>query len=288
VSNDVGGNIVITESSDVISTGEFIERSVFIDEFSDAVIFSLNWPGSDLDLTLRKPNGTVIDPSLAAVNFNIEYVERSNYEFYRVRSPMDGEWDLIVEAVNVACSEPFTVQITSEGKEVIFTASAQEPQITYPDSIAIRASVIAGDRVANAEVTGIVNRPDGSSVDLTLHDDGLEIHGDTHADDGTYSNFFSGYTINGIYTFDLVVNNQEGVEAVWPFAEPPPEGWTPGSIAPFRREASVLVIVSGVPEVPEEVSFNVWIVIGPAIGALLLSLVIYYMARRRTGVQRAT
>ena len=229
----------------IISFGHIV-KSVFIDRFTGEVKFYLKWGGSDLDLTLKRPDGVVIDPEAAQADPNMEYVESDTYEYYVIKEPMTGEWEAIIDAIDVTGEESFTLDVLGESPEVSFNVYTDKAQYTYPESILIRAEVVAVDHVANAEVTGTVETPDGTTASTTLYDDGLESHGDEFSNDGIYSNYFAEYTENGTYTFNMVVENTEGVQANP--SEVPPEGWTPQPISPFTREASVSVTVSGVIE----------------------------------------
>jgi len=233
-------NMIATEEG-IIATSSQIIKKVFIDGFNDQVKFTLEWMGSDLDLTLKRPDGTIIDPPEAQTDPDIEYVESDTYEFYLIQDPMAGEWEAIIDAVDVMGEEPFTLTVIGNSPGVSFDVYTDKDQYTYPENILVQSDVVAVDYVAGAEVTGTVERPDGSTVDITLFDNGLESHGDETSDDGIYSNYFSEYTEDGIYTFDMTVENIDGVQALPD--EPPAE-----PIDPFMREASISVTVSGIPQ----------------------------------------
>jgi len=240
------GNL-IRSIGEVISSPMQITKYIHVDTYTDEATFKLSWESGDLDLTLKRPDGSEVDPAAAQSNSNIEYVEREDYEFYRIQEPMAGDWQLIVDAVDVSGEETFTLNVSGKSPEVNFDIFTDKDSYTYPEEIKIGAWVTTTYPVANAEVTGTVERPDGSTVDITLFDDGLESHGDSTADDGFYSNYFDEYTEDGLYTFNMVVENTEGVPASGE-SEVPPEGWTPEPIDPFTREASVSVTVSEIPE----------------------------------------
>lgn len=239
-----------------ISASEQIIKSIYVDTYNNEAYFEISWEDGDLDLTLQGPDGSVVDPAAAQSNSNIEFIEGEDYEFYSIKNPMAGDWQLIVDAVDVSGEETFTLDVSSESEEVEFDVSTDKESYTYPEEIKIEAGVMAIYPVANAEVTGTVERPDGSTVDITLFDDGLESHGDGAADDGFYSNYFDEYTEDGLYTFNIIVENEEGVPASGE-SEVPPEGWTSQPIYPFVREASVSVTVSEIPqESPTELAFE--------------------------------
>jgi len=244
ISAEMRGSAALRTIKDFITPSSQTVENVFVDSFSKEATFFLEWEGSDLDLTLIRPNGTVINRETAQTDPNIKYVERDTYEFYCINEPMAGEWQLIIDAIDVSSEEPFTIQVLGEAMGVLFEVCTDKVSYVYPENILIQSHVIAIDYVANAEVTGTVEIPDGSIVDITLFDDGLASHGDEFPNDGVYSNFFSEYTEDGVYTFNMVVDNKGGIQAF--LGEIPPEGWAPTPIDPFTRESSVSVSVSGV------------------------------------------
>ena len=65
--------------------------NMFVDEFAEEVTFVLSWGGSDLDLTLVAPDGTIVDPAFAAANpTTMEFRSAGTHEFYRIQQPQSG------------------------------------------------------------------------------------------------------------------------------------------------------------------------------------------------------
>src|SRR4030042_616888 len=106
-----------------ISVGGIIDLSsvsiikIFTDCESPEITIMLKWGGSDLDLTLKSPDGTVIDPELARLDPNIDYVETETYEFYRIFEPESGQWEAIINAVDVEGEEPYTLEVFGKASE---------------------------------------------------------------------------------------------------------------------------------------------------------------------------
>lgn len=118
----------------------------------------------------------------------------------------------------------------------------------------IEASPVAPMSVVGAIIQGTVTKPDGSSISITLYDDGAATHGDVFANDGVYANFFSSYNLNGVYAFELIATNSEGFlytgEELFAFPELgiiPPEGASSVPAPVFTRTTGFSVIVSNVP-----------------------------------------
>ena len=95
-----------------------IIKSIVIDGYNPEVTFMLKWPGSDLDLTLKGADGTVIDPELALSDPNIDYIETDTYEFYRIFEPASGQWEAVIEAVDVEGEEPYTLEVFGKASEI--------------------------------------------------------------------------------------------------------------------------------------------------------------------------
>jgi len=230
-----------------IDPSEQVEESVYIDSFTDLVLFFLGWGSeSDLDLTLVRPDGTIVDPKVAKDDSNIRYVEEETYELYEVKEPMVGDWQVIIDAVDVSGEEYFNLLVSAKANDVSFHAYTDKESYTYPEKILIKANVNVEYPVAGAEVTGTVSRPDGSETNIILYDDGLLLHGDEDPDDGEYSNYFSEYSEDGEYVFDMKVVNKEGMQS-FATVELTTEDLHPQPVDPFIREASVSVTVTGIP-----------------------------------------
>jgi|GEM_PF-3030801 len=252
LSTEVKDGGLILKDRSLIAQGERVVITIPVDNTDEGVAFEATWGGSDLDLTLVKPDGSIVDSTVAAAEPDIEYVTASSYEFYRVRSPEEGEWTMVIDGVDVSGQIPFTAQAPVKNRMIAFNVGTDEGQYEYPEEVLVQAEVLYEVPLAGVEVFGEVIRPDESSVPIALFDDGLTIHGDKFADDGLYSNFFSSYNEDGSYSIELVALNAgggkivDGGEPLRPDSlggeevDPPP---VPG---PFRRWASAAVVVSDV------------------------------------------
>ncbi|KPJ49707.1 hypothetical protein AMJ40_04965, partial [candidate division TA06 bacterium DG_26] len=171
------GGLVLNEQL-LIAQEQRIERGVNVTNTDEGVAFEIAWEGSDLDLTLRRPDGSIIDPSVAASDPDIEYVSSSHYELYRVASPEEGDWTLITYGVDVSGQTPFTAQVLARNRTISFDIDTDNDEYQYPEEIVVQAQVLFDMPVTGVEVYGTVGRPDGSSVPIVLYDDGLALHGD--------------------------------------------------------------------------------------------------------------
>jgi uncharacterized protein YegL len=232
--NDIAARVAqaqtVSSVSGLIAQGETKQISVDIDSSIAQATFSISWVGSDLDLTLLRPDGMLIDPNVAAVDPNIEYIEEARYEIYRIYNPMPGTWQMIITAIDVPSQgESFLAQVTGI-TSVTLTLTTDKDSYTYPEPIKIMVTLEdTGVPLTGAGVKAIVIRPDASQISIILFDDGLDIHGDTFANDGIYTNYFRQFNEDGSYTIKASATGKTLLGEN------------------FSRESQKTVLVSGVP-----------------------------------------
>jgi len=200
IAGQLTGQQTILSQSNKITQGATDEIKSWIDSTIQKIIFMLGWSGSDLDLTLVRPDGTVIDQAVATTDPSITFRSGTAFESYEITSPMPGEWKLRVKGVDVPQEgEDYTAMVMGIAGltlEAYFDKDYYIPN----ESITILASLLEdGSPVANAAVKVEISRPDRSTATLTLFDDGL--HGDGSAADGIYGNLYTETSMKGSYTF---------------------------------------------------------------------------------------
>ncbi|MBS7606008.1 MAG: VWA domain-containing protein [Candidatus Bathyarchaeia archaeon] len=199
------GEATITFMEGTIKQNEIIKESSIIDSSVTQATFSVSWIGSDLDLTLIRPDGILIDPNVAAFDPNIEYIEGKTYEIYKVNNPMPGNWTTIITGIYVHDSADFIMKVTAKSDVTIKIQTDKDIYI-FPEIVKIRAiPQDLGSPILGANTSAIITRPDGTTVNIILHDDGLIGHGDDKAENGIYTNFFTKYKGDGIYTIRIKV-----------------------------------------------------------------------------------
>lgn len=204
---EIAGEDIIKIEKGKIKLEKKIIKKAFVDASVSGVTFSISWVGSDLDLTLIQPNGEVIDR--ATTNPDIEFVEGTTYEFYRIDGPMQGEWTMEIfgkEGISPE-GEDFTLTISGQNA-MLFNAQLNKPEYSQGDKMVITASI--EDQVVDssdpqlilgADVEVEVTNPNQQVFTFKLYDNG--IGEDEEAGDGIYTNFFSETFIEGSYTFKL-------------------------------------------------------------------------------------
>jgi hypothetical protein len=171
-----------------------------------------------------------------------------NSAIFEVSSPEAGEWRMVVSGGAVVNGN-VEVLAFSEHDGVQLNVNIANPSLIFPDAVHVRATpLFEGEAIVGATVAGTVLRPDGSRIPIVLHDDGSGRNGDAITDDGIYSAFFSNYSEDGTYTFDLSVVNVSGTTYA---GEDLFRGLAPSNEAPappFTRVASATAVISGIPE----------------------------------------
>ncbi|MBD3339022.1 MAG: VWA domain-containing protein, partial [Candidatus Lokiarchaeota archaeon] len=203
----------------------------FIDALTRTITFSVTFEGSDVDLELRTPGGTTIDPAKAASDPSITYTEGATYDFYTISSPEPGQWTLIIKGVDVPSAEDYSALVFGASNLKMNTSFGSD---TYyaGDKILVKADLKEnGQPITGANVSADIQGPSTSysarqkltaehsnelnnvnsinsdqnlmrTLDaMNLYDDGR--HGDGSANDGIYANYYQNTTIDGSYNFTI-------------------------------------------------------------------------------------
>ena len=219
----------ISSASGSVGQGETSQQTIDIDSTVSQATFAVSWGGSDLDLTLHRPDSEVIDPSVAELDPDIEYIEEVRYEIYRIQKPMAGTWTMVITGVNVPGVELYVSKVTAFSS-ITLALSTEKDSYVYPEPVGIFAQLLdTGRPLTGATMRTIVTRPDGTTITLVLFDDGEPSHGDTIPGDAVYSNYFSQFDEDGAYNIKVVASGMSFIGES------------------FRREDQKTVLVSGVP-----------------------------------------
>jgi parallel beta-helix repeat protein len=220
----------IMSERETVEQDEINEREVMIDSTVLEASFSVDWTVGDLDLTLKRPDNSLIDPAVAEMDPTIRYAGAATYEIYNLKSPMPGTWTIIVTGMDVSPEgESYNIQVTAQ-TTVTLTLATDKSSYIYPEPAKIMATLEdTGSPSTGADVEVIVKRPDESQISITLFDDGSDAHGDIIVNDGVYTNYFTQYSEDGSYTLKAIAVGTTLVEE------------------DFSREAQETILVSGVP-----------------------------------------
>jgi hypothetical protein len=213
IASEMGGGESLKSVERTIQQGETTQEPVVIDSSVSSATFLIAWGGSDLDLVLIRPDGGIVDPSVAAVDPDIGFVTEATYEFYEVNAPMPGEWIMRTTGVETAPGgESYTASV-SVSSAMIFSFELDKQVYLPLDTIKLVTTledplmdIPDPQPILGADVTATANDPYGNVYSIILYDDGF--HEDNSANDGVYGNTFSNTTQTGSYSFRVDVSGE--------------------------------------------------------------------------------
>jgi len=186
--------------NDTISPGENKIYNISINSTGVKADFRVCWEDGDLALVLYTPNGTLINTSTAMNNSDIDYFENTTYKFrhYAVQNPESGNWTTEITAINVSSSgENYTALVYLE-TSLILDISVDGYLFDPNEYINISASLTNNSTpVTGASVSAKISKPDNTTENITLYNDGL--HNDNQTNDGIYANTYANTSSWGIY-----------------------------------------------------------------------------------------
>lgn len=92
----------LTSRSVKLYPGQSTQLDTYIDSSVKSASFGVTWPGSDINLTLIAPDGSLITPELAQDDPNITYTRGETYTIYTIKNPIPGKWTMNITAVDVS------------------------------------------------------------------------------------------------------------------------------------------------------------------------------------------
>lgn len=164
----------------------------------------------DNSFTVTGPQGTTIP---AEVRLTVE--DENNATVVLVLpKPEPGSYRLSFASERARAGTAISVLVLVQSNTLHLIAGTNLPEgvATFPEATVIQASLLSENGTASGlPVTALVTRPDGSTVEITLFDDGSTIHGDDIPGDGVYSNRFQNYNEDGNYSVSILCDNSAGV-----------------------------------------------------------------------------
>ncbi len=199
---------------DVIKTGEVQTKIITVDAATRGALQIL-WGEGDLDLVVIDPNGKRIDQTEAGINpdisfYSYEQINGLRYEGYLINNPVAGDWQFEVNGVTVpsADGEGYGAVAFLENSAVELAFSTDADFYRNSGQVLFQATLTEnGAALTNATVSANVRKPDGTSEEITLFDDGT--NGDDIAGDGVYKYIYSNTQSGGIYNIVVHANRQQ-------------------------------------------------------------------------------
>ena len=193
-------------------------------EGSDRLVLSVFGVAKQITVSLRAPDGRLIDPNTD--DSNVQYMQMSAdvmpLTTYAISNPIAGTWTVIVAATDqTPVTGTIVVVMGSLNSDLRFTIPEPTMNARVNTPLYVIAKLENGSTpVINANVQAELRLPGGIVAPVTLRDDGQ--HGDGASGDGVY-----GYTVNpqisGVYSAMItvsVINQGSTVDrsAVWAVA----------------------------------------------------------------------
>ncbi|MBN9120743.1 MAG: VWA domain-containing protein, partial [Planctomycetes bacterium] len=213
-----------------------------VDDTAGGLTVGVTWPGSDMDLAVIAPDGTVYTHANPGAG---RFTVGATAEFFRLPDAAPGTWQAVVNAVDVnPDGEPFEAfaRVATPLTAEILTPTQT---LNAGDTLPIRVRVSNGPPVLGATASAALIPPDPTSappLNVPLFDDGT--HGDETANDGVYSNeAVVGAVGGGVYTLQVAVNGPGFVRA--PSQQLLVTGGAPANDAPSVSAVGDQVSVGG-------------------------------------------
>ena len=176
-------------------------HSVIVDPQTGRAVFMIDWSGSDVDLSLVAPDGSVIDHAAAAADPNISLSVGDTYEIYSIVSPQAGQWEMVGDGVDIPAGGEDVNFYGMLQSSIQMAIATDDVTYTTHDVVHIEAALTDPSPILGASVIATIEAPEGAgftSEQVTLYDDGQ--HGDGPAADGVYGNYFDQILWEGSYT----------------------------------------------------------------------------------------
>ena len=164
----------------------------------------------DLQIKALNPNGIEIEVSNPSCSNYEGKNTICNFFIDLTKYGMSGVWKTVLSSKSCKKYEHIKLDLGAVSeKNIPCTLSAINltgPSVQYPAPILISAILSKDLPIAGADVTGVLEFPDGTTTHLFFRDDGLPP--DHIANDGNYAAILTEYKLNGTYKIGVKANNR--------------------------------------------------------------------------------
>jgi hypothetical protein len=109
----VSGSSVVVNTSFNLQQGQTRALNATIGADQNTANFASGWQGSEVDMTLKAPDGRLITPAVAANDPDIYHSKGATHELYRINYPQAGQWSVEVYGKDLPPGgEEITVQVS--------------------------------------------------------------------------------------------------------------------------------------------------------------------------------
>ncbi|MEY2745725.1 MAG: hypothetical protein RL112_767 [Planctomycetota bacterium] len=209
VGASANGQAELAHVEERISNGMSRTHQVWVDGTPSLLRFVLTWPDAaqDLDFSIAPPGTTLAGGAIGGASACEELVEGPGFAIWTWRGApciQQGLWAASVQGASVV-GGPTSYQISVQSDEVgaRLVAWPDKPTYAWPEAVVVRATLsFAGLPVVGGNVSGTLHKPDGTSANLVLRDDGSDTTLDDLAGDGTYAARIQDFGGPGIYVLE--------------------------------------------------------------------------------------
>lgn len=168
----------------ILKTGESHDQLFNVNGRENKLVVALNWPGSEMDLELRDPSGTIVPKTGLS---NVQFSKNATDILYVIIDPEPGTWKAHIVAIDVDDSGEEYCFTTFDDAPITINSTAIGSSTGYyaVNNITITCELLDGDKpVLRANVTAIAHSVN-DTIYIPLNDEGMM--GDMIKDNGVYS-----------------------------------------------------------------------------------------------------
>jgi hypothetical protein len=209
VGASANGQAELAQIEDRISNGMNRTHQVWVDATPDLLRFVLTWPDAtqDLDLAITPPGTTLAGAGIGGASLCHETVEGPGFVIWTWRGApciQPGPWAASVQGASVVGgSTDYQISVQSDERGARLVAWPDKPSYVWPEPVIVRATLLHdGVPVVGGNVSGTLHKPDGTTANVVLRDDGADATLDDLAGDGTYAALIQDFGGPGVYTLE--------------------------------------------------------------------------------------
>lgn len=169
--------------------------TVMVEPKVTTATFLLQWDDAAIgegQLQVTGPNGVTYDG-----------MSIPQGQFVRVSDPIAGDWRVMVSSGQTIPGR-WTSRAFLQNQNLMFGGHLRMKKVEPGEAFVIYGHPLYGGPIGPVSVSGMVTKPDGSTVGITLVDTGqVTDSGDDLADDGLYTATFTDTAMRGAYSFHL-------------------------------------------------------------------------------------
>lgn len=210
--SDMNGHATLTTAKRQLEEGGQSTTLVYVDPTINGLSFNVTGEAGFVS-SLTSPSGEVSSAQYQAPG--VTYKEIGLTQIYEVQGAETGTWAVGVTRTARGLAQ-FDLVVVADSFDILTprldVGGPHEVDFTTDPNVELLVTAAAseGGTIIGAHVMADVERPDGHSITIPLHDDGMASHGDAFASDGIYSTLWDQYSGDGVYIFTVRADTTGG------------------------------------------------------------------------------